>query len=78
LVGDLQAGGLVTKRSCAKDGRGYLACLTPEGLARLEVAWSTHVASVRALVFDHVDPGCTRAAARALLEIAEGLDQNPI
>ena len=74
LVEHLQSRDLVTKRSSAEDGRGSVAGLTPAGLAKLEAAWDTHLASVRGLVFDHVDPSTTTDAANALSEIAAGLD----
>ena len=75
LVGDLQAEGMVTKRASAVDGRGFVTILTASGLNRLETAWGVYVASVRALVFDHLDPGSTSDVAQALREIAEGLER---
>jgi DNA-binding MarR family transcriptional regulator len=74
LIDDLRACGLVTKRASAKDGRGNVATLTPAGLAKLTAAWRVHVASARALVFDHVDPASTSDAAQTLSEIAERLE----
>jgi DNA-binding MarR family transcriptional regulator len=74
LVDDLQARGLVTKRTSAQDARGNVAKLTPAGLARLKKAWPTHLASVRDRVFDHVDPGTVTEAAQALSKIAEQLE----
>ena len=74
LVEGLQARGLAAKRSSTEDGRGYVAGLTPAGLAKVEAAWETHLSSARALVFDHVDPSATTEAAIALSEIAAGLD----
>src|SRR6476620_11243454 len=70
LVDDLQARGLVAKRTSVEDARGNVAKLTPEGLARLKKAWPTHLASVRDRVFDHVDPSTVNQAAQALSEIA--------
>jgi DNA-binding MarR family transcriptional regulator len=74
LVDELQSRGFVTKRASAKDGRGNVASLTPAGLEKLETAWGTHVASVRALAFDHVDQATTKEAARAVAEIAARLE----
>jgi DNA-binding MarR family transcriptional regulator len=74
LVDDLQARGLVTKRTSAEDARGNVAKLTPEGLARLKKAWPTHLASVRDRVFDHVDPSTVTKAAQALAGIANQLE----
>ena len=74
LVDDLQARGLVTKRTSSDDGRGNVAKLTPAGLAKLKKAWPTHLASVRARVFDQVDPETVTQAAQALSEIAARLE----
>ncbi len=74
LVDELQSRGFVTKRASADDGRGNVASLTPAGLAKLKTAWGIHVSSVRALVFDHVDPATTKDAARAVAEIAARLE----
>jgi DNA-binding MarR family transcriptional regulator len=74
LVDDLQARGLVTKRTSAEDARGNVAKLTPAGLARLKKAWPTHLASVRDRVFDHVDPSTVTKAGKALSEIAKQLE----
>ena len=54
-------------------GRGNVASLTTAGLAKLKTASGIHVSSVRALVFDHLDPATTTEAARAVTEIAAGL-----
>ena len=74
LVEGLQSRDLVTKRSSAEDGRGNVAGLTAAGLAKLEAASEPHLSSVRALVFDHVNPSTTTDAANALSEIAAALD----
>src|ERR1700756_4769025 len=60
LVDDLQSRGLVTKRGSSEDGRGNVAKLTPAGFAKLKSAWPVHLASVRARVFDHVDPATVK------------------
>jgi DNA-binding MarR family transcriptional regulator len=76
LVSELQARGLLSKRGCAEDGRGCMACLTPTGLVKLKAASSVHVSSVRALLFDHVDhvdPATTDDAAQVLSKIATRL-----
>lgn len=74
LVDELQSRGLVTKRASADDGRGNVACMTTAGQSKLKMAWGIHVSSVRALVFDHVDPTTTKDAARAMAKIAAGLE----
>jgi DNA-binding MarR family transcriptional regulator len=76
LVDDLQGRGLVTKRASSEDGRGNVAKLTPAGLAKLKVAWPAHLASVRARVFDQIDPSNITKAAQALSEIAVSLEDN--
>lgn len=74
LVDDLQTRGLVTKRTSPDDGRGNIAKLTPAGMAKLKTAWPAHLASVRARVFDHVDPVTVKKAAQALSQIAALLE----
>jgi DNA-binding MarR family transcriptional regulator len=77
LVNELQARGLVTKRASAEDGRGNLASLTSDGLAKLGAAWGVHVSSVRALVFDHLDPATMSDAAQTLSDVAARLEGRP-
>jgi DNA-binding MarR family transcriptional regulator len=73
-VADLQARGLVQKCRSASDGRAQVARLTPAGLRKLESAWPVHLTSVRARVFDHLDPASVAAAGDALLPLAEALN----
>jgi DNA-binding MarR family transcriptional regulator len=54
LVTRLETQGLVERVRCEEDARGWNAVLTDAGLARLEQAWPTHLASVRRHVFDHL------------------------
>ena len=77
LVDDLQTRGLVTKRASSEDGRGNVAKLTPAGSTKLKVAWPAHLASVRARVFDHIDPSTIADAAQALSEVAATLEEKP-
>lgn len=74
LVDELQSCGLVTKRASVEDGRGIVASLTRAGRSKLKTAWGIHISSLRALVFDHVDPATTKDAARAMAEIAARLE----
>lgn len=74
LVDELQSRGLVTKRASVEDGRGIVASLTRAGRSKLKTAWGIHISSLRALVFDHVDPATTKDAARAMAEIAARLE----
>jgi DNA-binding MarR family transcriptional regulator len=77
LVDDLQSRGLVTKRASPEDARGNITKLTPVGLAKLKSAWPVHLASVRARVFDHIDPASIPDAAQALADIAATLELKP-
>jgi DNA-binding MarR family transcriptional regulator len=54
LAGKLQSDGLVQRVRCERDARGLEAVLTEAGLARLQEAWPTHLASVRRHIFDHL------------------------
>lgn len=53
--------GLVERRDCAEDGRGVWIVLTAAGRRAVEAAAPAHVAAVRELFTDHLDPA--RAAA---------------
>ena len=70
LVGKLAAHGFVVRVRCENDARGANAVLTDAGLARLEKAWPTHLASVRRHVFDHLGELDLCALARALQNVA--------
>lgn len=48
VVKRLEAAGLIERRRCTDDGRGYFAAITETGLARLREAHPTHVAGIRA------------------------------
>ena len=56
VVGRLQRRGYVTRERSASDGRGTLARLTDDGLARLAEVAPGHVETVRSLVFDALTP----------------------
>ncbi|WP_405142798.1 hypothetical protein OG589_35950 [Sphaerisporangium sp. NBC_01403] len=43
------------KRRYEGDGRGNVASLTPEGLKRLQAAYSVHLTSARERVLDQLD-----------------------
>ncbi len=74
LIDDLQSRNLVAKRRSEIDGRGNVASLTRQGLARLKAAYPDHLASARRLVLDHVDPDDVASVARTLDAIAIQLD----
>ncbi|EOD59028.1 MarR family winged helix-turn-helix transcriptional regulator [Amycolatopsis vancoresmycina] len=77
VVDDLTRRGLVEKRRCAEDGRASNAVLTAAGLARLEAAFPSHLARVRASVFDHLSAEDVRTAAPVLARLAAALDTTP-
>jgi DNA-binding MarR family transcriptional regulator len=70
LVIRLEEQGLVERVRCDEDARGWYAVLTGAGLARLERAWPTHLASMRRHVFDHLHGIDLAQLARALESIA--------
>lgn len=65
LADRLESDGYLRRVRCEHDARGAEAVLTDGGLARLEQAWPTHLASMRRHVFDHLDglDPCTLAKA---------------
>jgi len=77
VVDDLTRRGLVEKRRCAEDGRASNAVLTEAGLARLEAAYPSHLARVRAAVFDHLSAEDIRTAGPVLARLAAALDTAP-
>jgi DNA-binding MarR family transcriptional regulator len=74
LVDDLKARGLVEKVRSSTDGRGNLARLTDDGLARLVAAYPDHLASVRSHVLDHLSPAEIKRLGPQFIRIAEHLD----
>ena len=53
IVTRLEADGFVERVTCTQDARGSNAVLTDLGLARLQQAYPTHLASVRRHVINH-------------------------
>lgn len=70
VVDRLARQGLVERCKAPTDGRGNLAVLTPGGLARLEKAYTTHLAGVRQHVMDHLAELDLTTFADALSRIA--------
>jgi DNA-binding MarR family transcriptional regulator len=56
LVDRLERRGLVERRKCRSDARGFFAVLTDDGLRRLEEVLPTHLAGVRRLFLDRLEP----------------------
>jgi DNA-binding MarR family transcriptional regulator len=64
LTAKLESFGYVKRVRCENDARGSNAVLTDKGLARLQQAWPTHLASVRRHIFDNLgDLDLTKLAA---------------
>lgn len=73
VVATLHDRGLVLRQRCDGDGRGYIACLTAEGLARLEGAYPTHLISARHRVIDQIAPALTGPLGDLLTTVARDL-----
>ena len=63
--------GLVERRRCPSDARGWLAVITPPGLGRLQEAYPTHLRTVRENVVDHLEGLDLRALAQRMARFAE-------
>jgi DNA-binding MarR family transcriptional regulator len=70
LADKLESLGYLRRIKCADDARGSNAVLTEKGLARLQEAWPTHLASVRQHIFDHLEGIDLAKLATAFNEIA--------
>jgi DNA-binding MarR family transcriptional regulator len=69
-VGRLENAGLVRREQAPHDARSYNAVLTDEGLARLEEAWPTHIASVRKYFISNLQGVDLRTLADSLERMA--------
>ncbi|MGH9055238.1 MAG: MarR family transcriptional regulator, partial [Acidimicrobiales bacterium] len=65
--------GWLERRSCATDGRGQVAVLTPAGLAKLKAAAPGHVAAVRESLFDALSPAQVRELGHICKRVADSL-----
>lgn len=74
-VGRMAGRGLVTKEKCASDRRGFFAVVTDEGRRAIEAAAPGHVATVRRLVIDRLDPDQLDAVGDAAAAVLAGLDE---
>lgn len=72
-VSRLEKAGLVRREGCESDGRGVLACLTPQGYDLLEQAAPTHVTGVRRYMVDMLDAEEQANAAEFLERVATRL-----
>ena len=76
LVDGLQSRGLVAKRASATDGRGNVAILTSAGFAKLKMADEVHLSSLRAYVFNHIDPGSLNSAMEVVSSMAAEIERH--
>ncbi len=70
VVQRLEGQGFVRRVKCPRDGRAWNAVLTDAGLARLEEAWPTHLASIRRHFLDHLAGLDLHALGVALRDVA--------
>lgn len=71
LVAELSARGLVSRASCAADGRGVEVCITESGLRALEEARSTHADALRDRVLARLEPAELAALGRIAAKLLE-------
>jgi DNA-binding MarR family transcriptional regulator len=77
IVQSMDAEGLVTRQPAPGDGRASLAILTGKGLRRLQEAWPAHLAGVRALVMDHIDPADEPDLDRITQRLLQAIEVSP-
>jgi DNA-binding MarR family transcriptional regulator len=77
IVTRLEADGLIERVQCAEDARGSNAVLTDAGLARLEAAYPTHLASTRRHITDHLGELDLGRLAEALRRFATPATGSP-
>lgn len=66
VVTRLAGQGMIERVRCDNDARGWSAVLTDAGLARLERAWPSNLASVRRHFLDHLEGVDLAQLTRAL------------
>jgi len=72
----LTKSGFVQKQLCDEDRRGSWFTLTDRGRAVMAAAAPDHVASVRRLFFDHLDPGAVQALRGVVRAVAAAPDRS--
>jgi DNA-binding MarR family transcriptional regulator len=72
-IGRLESKGLVRRESCASDGRGLEAVLTPQGRAIIESIAPHHVVGVRSWFLDHLSAEELQVIGGAFSRIDESL-----
>ncbi|MBK8462433.1 MAG: MarR family transcriptional regulator [Nigerium sp.] len=76
-VARMEEKGLLTRVPCPRDRRGVIAVLTPRGWDLLDAAAPDHVASVREVLVDAVDPDDFAALGRAMDAVNRSLRSCP-
>lgn len=66
--------GLLAREDCADDGRGVLVVVTADGRGAIRAAAPHHVATVRRLVVDVLDPAELATLGRLSRRIIDNLD----
>jgi DNA-binding MarR family transcriptional regulator len=74
-IGHMVDRGLVTKEKCDSDRRGFFVVVTDEGRKSIDAAAPGHVATVRRLVIDRLDPEQLDAVAAAAEAVLAGLEE---
>lgn len=77
IIQSMAVEGLVTRQPVPGDGRASLAILTDQGLRRLREAWPAHLAGVRALVMDHIDPADQPDLDRVTQRLLQAAEASP-
>jgi len=75
LIDTMERSGEVTKHEAPNDGRSVVVRLTADGLATLQRAYPTQLASVRRLVFDQLDDVDVAALSEALGRVRRGIER---
>lgn len=73
LIGRLTVDGLVERRECVSDGRGFEAVLTDEGLERLRAASAIHLRGIEDYYLDRVSPEDQETVGRVMQDVWEGV-----
>ncbi|AGP31989.1 MarR family winged helix-turn-helix transcriptional regulator [Corynebacterium terpenotabidum] len=70
-ISRMRSRGLLTRESCASDGRGAFIVITDEGLAATRAAAPGHVRTVRELFIDRLTPDQARDFSETLRRLAD-------
>ena len=73
----MESRGLVQRAACVEDGRGAFVAVTARGRDAIQQAAPGHVAAVRRLVFDALDPEDVAGLTAAVDKMLARLDSSP-